>query len=375
MKFFNRYKEMQIDVTSILLDHMATSLNITEMAIEKAIDMYAKIIAKAEFEEYRKIDKKIQKAKDHLYYVLNVRTNSNELATDFWRRVVRKLLREGHCLIVPMMEGLYIADSFTKNNIILSDTIFSQISIGELTLNRKFKSSEVIYLQNRNKRILRLMKAFNEAYAELISVSLNAYKVSNAPKFKLPLPSQIKFQRNGKDVDKNDYILGIESQLSSSDLKVISLGMDINLEEIAKQNKSPEDLLKIENHIKETIAFVFDIPIDVFIGKTTEKSNAMNDLITFGASPIIEIINDGVNAWAFTEDEFLAGEKVCMNQTTLKHVDVLDVAVQIDKLFADGFSHNDICGFIGINGVDEPWADEHHITKNYENVKGGDENG
>lgn len=356
----------------VLVEHIARSLNVTEMAIEKAIDMTAKMIAKSEFKEYRKVDGKVQEHKDHLYYLLNVKPNSNELATDFWRRAIRRLIRYGECLILPLNEGFYIADSFIKDDVILYETTFKNVNIGNLSFKKVFTSNEVIYLKNRNKKIMGLMKSFDKAYAEMLVVAMGNYKIQNAMKFKLKLPTTAKIRKGNKVVSGNEYAKTLENELSSDQLKVIMMGMDVNLEQVTAQSKTPEDIMKLENHIKETIAFMFDIPIDVFIGKTTEKSNAMNDMITFNIDPFIEILNDGINACVFDEKEYLDGEMVLIDKTSLKHVDILDVAVQLDKLFSDGFSHNEIKGFIGLNRTEEAWADEHYVTKNYENVKGGE---
>ena len=48
----------------------------------------------------------------------------------------------------------------------------------------------------------------------------------------------------------------------------------------------------------------------------------------------------------------------------------------MDKLFSIGYTHNDINEIVGLPPKDEDWANESHVTKNYENVnvilKGGD---
>ena len=129
----------------------------------------------------------------------------------------------------------------------------------------------------------------------------------------------------------------------------------------------------ITSHIFETVAFVFDIPIDVFMGKTTEKSNAMNDFITFAVSDVVEIINDSLNAKWVTKEEYLQGEKIEIDQSSFKHVDILDVATNLDKLYSNGFSHNDLRSFVGLPQLDEDWANEHNVTKNYAPIQEGGE--
>ena len=62
----------------------------------------------------------------------------------------------------------------------------------------------------------------------------------------------------------------------------------------------------------------------------------------------------------------------------MKHLDILESATSMDKLFSNGYSHNEINEFIGLPKIDEEWAGKHYITKNYQNaeiaLEGGDGN-
>ncbi len=63
----------------------------------------------------------------------------------------------------------------------------------------------------------------------------------------------------------------------------------------------------------------------------------------------------------------------------MKYFDILESSTSMDKLFSNGYSHNEINEFIGLPRIDEEWADEHYITKNYQNaevaLEGGDGDG
>ena len=82
-----------------------------------------------------------------------------------------------------------------------------------------------------------------------------------------------------------------------------------------------------------------------------------------------------MNGTLIKKNEYLRGDRIFINKLNMKHFDIFDSATALDKLFGDGFSHNDLCRFLDIPGVDEAWANEHHVTKNYGNAneKGGDE--
>ena len=67
----------------------------------------------------------------------------------------------------------------------------------------------------------------------------------------------------------------------------------------------------------------------------------------------------------------------------VKHVDIFSNATQIDKLVQSGtHTINMILRAMGQPQVDEAWADQHFITKNYstiqsvlESLEGGENNG
>ncbi len=82
-----------------------TELQISKLAIEKAVSMIAKAVAKSEFV----VQRKNGRVKDDIYYMLNVKANENETATDFWIEVVKKLLTETECVICRIGKSLYIA--------------------------------------------------------------------------------------------------------------------------------------------------------------------------------------------------------------------------------------------------------------------------
>lgn len=375
MVLFN--KKVGEQLVDVLIERKATNLKIGELAIENAIGMIAKTISKSEFKIYRKVKKKIVEEKGHQYYTLNIKPNVNETATVFWFNAIRKMFLEGKALIVCINDQLFLANSFDCSEIVLTESVFSNVEIysngNTYRLNKVFKRSECIYLENPNKRVVELIDIFNEEYASYVQLAVNGYRNSSIGKFSLKVPTQLSIkQADGKIVTSNDYAETIKQKLKTDETEITVLPGQIDLDRMNKDvNKNGDDIVKLTDTVFNYTAFSFDIPIDVFIGKTTEKSNAQNDYITFSIEPIIEIINDALNSFYFTENEYLSGEKIEIDKTSIKHYDILDVANNLDKLFAIGFSHNDICRFVGLNTVDEAWADERHVTKNYGTEKGG----
>jgi len=126
------------------------------------------------------------------------------------------------------------------------------------------------------------------------------------------------------------------------------------------------------NIVLMIFAMAFNIPLDVYYGSKTEKSTGTNDFITFSVSPIISILENGLNGSLIKKEDFFRGDMLKINQLNIKHFDIFDCANSIDKLISSGFSHDENRSFLGIPETKEPWAQEHYITKNYANTYGVD---
>lgn len=373
-----RKKELN-DVIDIIITQKAKNLAIIDMAIEDAKNMIAKTIAKSEFKIYKKgEDGKVKETRDKNYYRLNIMPNPNETATIFWINVINKLFDENEALIVFLNGYMYLAESFIKDEFVLTENNFHDINVIANGITYKiaatFKRNQVLYFENKNEKIKRLVEIFNTEYGELISLAKNSYKYSNVQKFSMQMPAQVTMlkKKDGTVVSGEEYTEDIKNKIKSDDIEVIMSGLDIKPESLSKgTQKTADDITKFTDLAISIVAFAFDIPIDVFYGKTTEKSNAQNDFITFSIEPIVEIINDGCNSSLVEKNDFLDGESIEIDKSSFKHYDILDVATNLDKLFAIGFSHNDVCRMVGLREVDEEWANEHNITKNYGNAKGG----
>ena len=148
--FQKKNKEMQSMAEVIALD--LEKLNLSKLAIEKAVMMIARAIAKSDI-----IVQTDSTQKSSIEYRLNVMPNDHECGTYFWTRIIRELLWTQEALIIPMNGKYYKASAWQVSNSVLSERIYSNITIecaGEqYGLYKKFMSSEVIHLRYDNAKI------------------------------------------------------------------------------------------------------------------------------------------------------------------------------------------------------------------------------
>ena len=232
--FQKKNKEMQSMAEVIALD--LEKLNLSKLAIEKAVMMIARAIAKSDI-----IVQTDSTQKSSIEYRLNVMPNDHECGTYFWTRIIRELLWTQEALIIPMNGKYYKASAWQVSNSVLSERIYSNITIecaGEqYGLYKKFMSSEVIHLRYDNAKIRVYLESVVNQYNNTLNAINYMIRLSNQPKFKLKLGAAQSFrekQADGTDkiVTKDMYAEKIKRMLESEDLTVMTESEGVSLENI-----------------------------------------------------------------------------------------------------------------------------------------------
>lgn len=368
--FQDRNKEIQSLAEIIAVD--MEKLNLSKLAIEKAIMMIAKAIAKSDI-----LIQTESKEKRKKEYRLNVQPNDNECGTVFWTEVVKQLLTEQEALIIPLSGKYYRATSWSHTNEVMLKRVYKDVMLscgGEnLTIFSTFQSDEVIHLRYDNARIRLYLQNVVGQFDKTMD-SINAMmQLSSQPRFKLKLGTNaLSFrekQADGTDkvMTRDQYVLKIKKLLTSDDLEVLTEQENASVEQLQINTAvKAEELAKMALQINNEVANAFDIPEAVFNGNITEKSDATNEFITYAVSPVAEVINDALTAYVVGEDDYCSkNEKVMVWLARFKHVDVVDSAVNLDKLRGIGFHLDEIRGMVGYPLLNTEFSTERALTKNY----------
>lgn len=364
-----------MDVITVNIQKLALS----KMAIEKAVNMIAHAIAKSEFV----VEREDGRVKDHVYWILNVRPNSNETATDFWIEVIKKALIEQECAVCYLGQKLYMIDSFSVDDTVMMPQTYRDVVISSngksFKIGRTFTSDEIIHLKLKNEKIKNYLEQILTLYNDTVSVMCAAQKIHNTPKFSLNVETSVPVVRS-KNEDGTDKILTIDEYkenvkklLESDAIEILtnSAGLKIEQFQTGTATKS-EDITKMAHEIFLECALAFDIPKAVFLGEITEKADSTNEFITFAISWIKEIIEDSLNAKVVGEKDYLKGECIWIDMSRFKHVDIIESAGNLDKLRAIGFNFDEILKMAGWHELNTEFSKERVITKNYTNDLGGE---
>lgn len=388
-KIFKNEKGELISIIDVLKGNSNVNDYIYTLAEAHAIDLIAKTISKCEIQTFEKIKDKVKKNKGDLYWILNIQPNPNEKGTSFIYKLAVKLLTEQRALILINKKlknnYLYIADDFNVDKNILYGKMFSNITIiddegNSLPLHRTYNSEEAIYFSIKNDNLSKASTDFSNNVSKIVKAIQKSYIRSNTSKWRLKNPGgqpTLIDPETKEPVDYKKYKDKITEGLLSEEEAIVLLSEQFGLEELGNQNKvnnkNSNDYESIVKQIGDQVAQKWNIPLDIFYGSKTEKSTGTNDFITFAVDPYFELLEDGFNLGLVGKKSYLQGEHIEFNKSNIVHKDILDSATGIDKLTSSGFSRNEINELLNLPLIDEDWADEHYITKNYANVKGGAE--
>ena len=383
------FRDKKGKITDIL-DVISVNMNriqLAKLAEEKAINMIANAIAKSEIV----LSDGKERRKDIEYYRLNIYPNDNQTGTDFWYNVVRKLLKEGDALVVrivtnesPPVTKYFLADNYTTDDVVMRPKIYSNISITDginsYSLGKDFQSNEVLHLRYGNHRLRMFRSMVLDSYNNAANALNQMVAVSGSPKFKYKVNANMSFR--SKDANGNDVILTIDQvmdklkkQLIDKDITIIRETEGTSLEYMDTRASIPTNELKnMAEEINNQCAMGFDIPIDVFNGKITEKSDATNEFITYAVQPVAEVITDSLNAKIIPYLRYKKGARAFVWLARFKHVDVIDSANNLDKLRAIGFNFDEILEMVGYAPLNTEFSQARALTKNYTTEGSGEGN-
>lgn len=332
-------------------------------------------MSKVEFKTYEK-DKFI---KNELYFRLNVTPNSKTNATEFRKKLIRRLIYYNEALIIsPSSKSseIFIADSWDMEEFAIRDNIFRQVEVNGFVLDKEFSESEVIYLKYADIQIRQLVDQFYSAYGKLIASATNMYKRSNARRY-IMKGNLFRSQDNGAQQDINDMMTSQFKSFFEADNAgaVFQLQDHYDLKDVSDTvKKDSRDIKNLIDDIFEMTATAFHVPKNLLKGDMSGLSDQMDAFLIFEINPLAELIQDSINASVYSQKEYLAGDYLRVDTLMIKMIDLekllkaMDVAVRFG-----GFTINESRAVFGNERSDNPIADEIHITKNNERLSRGGE--
>ena len=341
-----------------------------ELAFWTCVNKIANAISKCEFKTY--IKKKEVKGQE--YYLWNYEPNQNQNATSFMNKLIGKLYRNNECLVVEVNNHIYVADSYSKEVLALKEYRFSGITFDGYELSETREMSEVMFFELNSENMRNLTNGMYETYSKLLIYAQDAYKKSRGKKGILNIGA-IAQESENFDETFQELMSKHFKNFFESDSAVLPLFDGYEYQDISESGKtysteSTRDIKSLADDIFEFTARAFSFPPSLAKGDVQDTGKAIDELLTFVIDPLIKMLQQEINRKRNGYTGFKAGNYVKIETLAVKHIDIFDIATPVDKLISSGaFTINDILEVLGKPKIEEDWANQHFMTKNYSKIQ------
>lgn len=346
----------------------AVELCIRELAFQSAVNLMAGALTKCEFRTMWK--GKPEKGDE--YHLWNVRPNKNQSAAAFRQKLVGQLYRRNEALVIEMDGELYVADDFQVEKFALLEYSFSQVRVDTFTFSRTFRSSDVLYFRLHSDNVNRVLGLLYDSYGKLLNCGMKAYQRNRGVHAVLSISD--KAQRDKDFEEVYEKLTGTDLQkFMTADYAVLPQYEGFSYEELGSKTYAAENSRDIKAMVDDIFEFTakgFSIHPALLKGDVEGTQDAVDNTLTIALDPLAKILEDEINAKRYTRQEYLEGDRVHICTRMVKHLELLDLGSNVEKLVSSGlFSVNGLLELMGEPIIDEPWAWRHFITKNYESIE------
>ena len=374
---FKRNLEIRDMLDLDLASDPATRSYLKRIALETNINFIARTISQSEFW----IMDGQNKQKNNLHYRLNIRPNTDSSASDFWHKVIYKLVYDNEVLIIKSdTDDLLIADDFDRVEYAVYEDRFKDVTVKDHKFERQFMMSEVFYLTYNNEKIQRYVNELFSDYGELFGRMMDSQLRKNQLRATVGIKTGAGMTDDKHINRMQKYIDSVYSRLKTESVALLPKIDGFEFDELSNGNTTttdngPENIHKLKKIFIEDVAKMIGIPPSLLHGDMADISNLMESYLKFCINPLIKKIEDEFNSKLFTRQEYLSGKH--MKVVGLNKKDPLEHAAAIDKLIASRvLNANEARALFGFERVEGQGLEEYVLTKNYDNrsqtLKGGD---
>lgn len=324
-------------------------------------------VGAAEWKTYRR-GKAVQ---SNEYWAWNYSPNENESRREFMMKLVGQLYQHQEALIVEDRNGdRFVADGFSTTQQ-LSGDMYSDISARGFSIPGRFKAEDVLHLTIEGDSARAILAGIGAVEGKLMKSAASAYVRQQGRRGILTIEELAEASDNFEE-ELDDLMNDKFKKYFTAENAVLPLYQGYSYEEKESGGGSTKSTLAgtrdIRNMMDDIIEFTatsMGIPLSVATGKGVTDAD-FKEFMTTTVKPLTDAIETEINRKIYGKDRVLAGTYVKASLDGVRYTDLFDVAGPIDKLIGSGsFCINDIRVRLGLEVIDEEWAWQHWMTKNY----------
>lgn len=339
------------------------------MAFWSCIRKIGATVAAVEWQTFRRGNK----IKAREYWAWNYEPNPNQTKTEFFQELIGQLYEKQEAIIIETREGhRYVAETFSTEKK-LSGNRYSDITAKGENIPGIYTAEDVIHISIEGDRIKRILTSIAVAEGQLMKSAASNYVRSNGMRGILNVDD---LAEADPDFDETyeDLINEKFKKYFTAENAVLPLFRGYSFTEKGADSRSAgskttRDFRAMMDDIIEMTAVAIGMPVSIATGKNITDAD-FKSFMTHIVQPIVRMIEQGINKQIYGKDLVFSGSYIVANMANIKYNDLFDVANPIDKLIGSGaFCVNDIRIRLGLDVIDEPWAWQHWMTKNYSSVE------
>ena len=364
---------MEVDLTE--LNEVLAQTHVRELAYWSCVGMIARLVGKCEFQTLARGSP----VKGEEWYAWNVSPNANQNSTQFIAQIIHKLYGPKHeALVVEVNGQLLVADDYVEDKRAVTESIYTGIRIGDYTLRDRLSSNDVLLFKQSPYNMRVLTNLLYETYGQLIAYNARTYQASRTRKGVLKVDSpqitDVNDLKKEMEISKRKFA----SFFGPSD-GVLTLHEGQNYTDLSGSktytNETTRDLRAMVDDVLIYDARALGIAPALMTGNVAGVKEAVQLTLTACIDPLTEMMAEEISRKRYGKRRVLDGDGMHIDTSTILHADLFGDAPNMEKLISSGlFSVNDLLRRLGQPTIPEAWADEHFVTKNFEEVRKANDN-
>lgn len=375
LKFFRRLigkdgRERTEIVPADELCQAAEEYRIRELAFWSCTNLIANALGRCEFRTYE-AGKEVF---GPLHWMLNFEPNRNQNSTALLHKLVARLYQDNEALLVPLRErenglpAFAVADAWSVPEELPSvSNRYEGVVVGDRQFEGSFPEEKVVHVVLNHVNIKPVMDGLYSAYVRLIQAAVKNYTWSNGQHWKVSV-SQLASGEEGWAETFQKMVTAQIRPFLEHDSAVLPELEGWKYENASKATEGGRDASHIRalfNDVLEFTANAFCIPPVLLLGQVQGTADATNRFLTACVDPLADQLSEELTRKLFGYEGWQAGRRVRVDTSTINHFDLLANAPSVEKLIGSGYSYNDVQRAVGMPPLEEPWAEEHFLTKNF----------
>ena len=356
------------EITCTELFEAAQEYQIRELCFWVCVNLVANALGRCEMRTFRNHEE-VQEAE---YYLWNIEPNTNQNSTAFWHKLVARLFQDNEALIIPSNihghgDGIVVADDWEEPEDYPSKMReYRGVRVGDMTYDKTFREREVMHLKLNHINMRPVIDGLYSSYYRMVAAAMKNFEWQNGQHWKVHV-DQLAQGEEGWAQKFQDMINAQVKPFMESNGAILPEFTGYSYENVGG-GSSKQDTRDIKAMIEDIFNFTAQacmVPAVLAAGKVEATADANNRFLTYCLDPICDQISEEGIRKRYGYELWRQGSFLRMDSSSIIHFDLFANAANVEKLVGSGaFTINDILRAAGQVPINEPWADEHYMTKN-----------